>query len=242
MLKSPETAIDYHESAWRLIEHLLARELRIVAGDLWNIPRYVLHTLIGVAVVCGVLSLWEAHGDGTMPGMSPLSGIDPYRISSARCIDDKTTAEARWSGLPPALAILDQVNPTVAKWLRQKHAKGLVVFGDEGLNKADPMVAFAKYDMLRGRVHLSRELFSENDGTIAVTLCHEYRHSRESGKWGHYVLSFLFVRDGDASIIENDAVVYEQEAHNAIFGDGTSRERELAAWVDSAQPRISQSG
>ena len=83
---------------------------------------------------------------------------------------------------------------------------------------------------------MHRELFCENDGTVAVTLCHEYRHSRQNlGKLCQYVLSFLFVRGGNLSIIENDAVVYEQEAYEAIFGNGRSREKELAAWEAAAQ-------
>ncbi len=134
------------------------------------------------------------------------------------------------------MAILDQVNPTVAKWVRQKHDNGLLVFGDECQTKRELGDALAKYDNLRGRVVVNPQLFSENDGIIAVTLCHEYRHSRQNlGKVCQYVLSFLFVRGGDLSIIENDAVIYEQEAHNAIFGSGRSREKELAAWVDAAR-------
>ncbi len=236
MSKSPGTALTGHESVWRLVEDLLVRQSKLAARDLRNVPRYVLHALIGVSGVCGLLCLWASHGDGTMPGMLPLSGLDPYCISSARCIADKATVEARWNGLSPALAILDRVNPAVAKWVRAKHEKGLVVFGDEYRTKADPQVALAKYDMLRGRLVVKRELFCENDGTIAVTFCHEYRHSRQNlGKYGQYVLSFLFRREGDSSIIENDAVMYEQMAHDAIFGNGESREKELAAWENSAQ-------
>ena len=163
--------------------------------------------------------------------MYPLSGLDPYRISSAHCIVDETAAEARWKGLSPALAILDKVNPAVAEWVREKHDNGLVVFGDEYPTKGDPTAALAKYDLFRGRLIVNQKLFCENDGTIAVILCHEYRHSRQNlGKFCQYVLSFLFVREGDLSIIENDAVIYEQEAHNAIFGNGRSSEKELAAW------------
>jgi hypothetical protein len=234
MPKSPSIGMAYREPAWRLLGHALVRQTRIAAGDLRNIPRYALHALVGVAVVCGLLNLWGSHGDGQIPGMSPLLRLDPYRISSAHCVADETTAEARWNGLSPALAILDEVNPTVANWVREKHRRGLVVFGDQYPGKADPMVAFAKYDMFRGRLIVKREMFCENDGTIAVTLCHEYRHSRQNlGKFCQYVLSFLFVRGGDLSIIENDAVIYEQEAHHAIFGSGTSKEKELAAWEEA---------
>ena len=54
------------------------------------------------------------------------------------------------------------------------------------------------------------------------------------------MLSFLFVRGGNLSIIENDAVIYEQQAHNAIFGNGRSTEKELAAW--EAAQRVDQGG
>jgi hypothetical protein len=236
MLKSAGTAVTYHEPAWRFLGQLLIRQSKIVAGDLRNIPRYVLHALLGVAAVCGLMSLWGSHGDGKMPGMSSLSGLDPYRISSAHCIADETTAEARWRGLSPALAILNNVNPAVAKWVREKHDSGLLLFANECQTPADPTSASAKYDILRGRIVVRRDLFHENDGTIAAILCHEYRHSRQNlGKFCQYVLSFLFVREGDLSIIENDAALYEQEAHNAIFGNGRSREKELAAWEHAVQ-------
>jgi hypothetical protein len=242
MPKSPETAMTYQAPAWRLLGHVLARQSRIAAGDLRNIPRYALRALIGVAVVCGLLSLWAAHGDGTIPGMTPLSGLDPYRISSAYCIEGAADAETRWHGLSPALAIVDKVNPAVAKWVREKHDHALVVFGDEYRTKGDPVGALAKYDMFRGRIVVRRELFCENDGTIAAILCHEYRHSRQNpGKFCQYVLSFLFTREGDLSIIENDAVIYEQEAHNAIFGNGGSREKEVTAWAHSVQLQDQQS-
>ena len=238
MPKSSDTAMTCQESAWRLLVHLLVRQSRLAAGDLRNIPRYVLRTLIGVAAVCALLSLWGLHGDGKMPGMSPLSGLDPYRISSVHCIADQTAADTRWQGLSPALAILDKVNPVVAAWVREKHDNGLVLFGDEYRKKADATIALAKYDRFRGRIIVKRELYSENDGTIAAILCHEYRHSRQNpGKSCQYVLSFLFVRGGDLSIIENDAVLYEHEAQNAIFGSGRSTAKELAAWEASIQLR-----
>ena len=211
---------------------------RITARDLRNVPRYVLRTVAVLMLVCGLLSLWGLHGDGKMPGMSPLSGLNPYRISSAYCVWSAADAQARWAGLSPALDILDRVNPAVAHWLRDKHAHGLVVFGDQCRAGGDPEPAVARYEILRGRVVVSRELFCENDGTIAVTLCHEYRHSRQNlGKFCQHVLSFLVVRGGDASIIENDAVLYEHEARTAIFGGGRSRERELAAWQAAVQPQ-----
>ncbi len=200
------------------IGRLLAEQGRIAASDLRNIPRYVLHTLAGVLVVCGLLSLWEARGDGKLPNMSPLAGLDPYCLSSVSCIAERTTAEDRWNGLAPALAILDRVNPAVAEWVREKHDRGALLFRDDYRAKGEQTSAMAKYDMFRNRLVVNRELFCENDGTIAVILCHEYRHSRQNlGKVCHYALSCLFAKEGDLSIIENDAVIYEQEARGDLW-------------------------
>jgi hypothetical protein len=235
MLRSAQTVVVCPDRGRRLTD-VVADHGRLAVADLRNVPRYVLRTLIGVVALCGLLSLWGLHGDGTMPSMFLLSGIDPYRISSSRCIAEETSDSARWRGLAPALAILDRVNPTVAGWVRAKHDRGLMVFHGSRPAKGDPGSALAKYEVLGGRIIINRELFSENDGTIAVTLCHEYRHSRQNlGKFCQYVLSFLFRRGGDSSIIENDAVIFEQEAQNAIFTNARSRTRELAAWVASVE-------
>jgi hypothetical protein len=76
-----------------------------------------------------------------------------------------------------------------------------------------------EYDALRGELTVFSGLFAENDGTIAAVLCHEYRHSRQRfPKTLVYALSFLLRENGDPAIIENDALLYEQEANLAIFG------------------------
>lgn len=57
------------------------------------------------------------------------------------------------------------------------------------------------------------------DGPVPAILCHEHRHSRQRFvKTLSYAFSFLFVQHGDSSIVENDALLYEQEACAAIFG------------------------
>ena len=64
----------------------------------------------------------------------------------------------------------------------------------------------------------ARALLEENDGEIAAILCHEYRHSRQNAaKLVRCVLSFVLTADGDPSILENDAELYEHEARQAIF-------------------------
>jgi hypothetical protein len=130
-----------------------------------------------------------------------------------------TSDQTRWLGLAPALAILDEVDPPVASWVRQQHAKGAVLFSEEYSGPSDKVPSFARYDHLRGRLVVYRALFDENNGSVAAILCHEYRHARQSSaKVFKYALSFLFVHDGDPSIVENDAELYEHEARAAIFG------------------------
>jgi hypothetical protein len=222
----------------RKLSRILTKQRRAFVRDLRNIPRYILRVLSVLLVLCGMVELWTCLGDGKLPSMSPLVGIDPYPISSADCTAEGISAERRWNGLAPALDILDRINPVVARWVREKHKNNLLVFCDEYRLKDEMTPALAKYDVFSGRLVINRPLFCEGNGMIAVILCHEYRHSRQNlGKYGQYILSFLFSREGDSSLVENDAMIYEQEAFVAIFGDGMSSEKKLAAWKNWAHQR-----
>jgi hypothetical protein len=193
-----------------------------VRADLHSVPRYLVRYAALVLVLFGLLSLWEAHGDGRIPVLTsllPSTGINPSRLSSLPCAAEGVSDEARWRGLAPALKILDEVNPQVAAWVRQKRADGSIAFFEDYRGGGDKQRSLAKYDRLRRRLIVNRWLFCENDGTVAAILCHEYRHSRQSiPKLIRCALSFILTKDGDSSILENDAVLYEQEATFAIFG------------------------
>ena len=200
-------------------KHLLLTQLR---SDARNAPRYLVRYAVIVLAVFGVLSIIDAHGDGQIPvfvSLLPTTGINPARSSAAECAAENVGREARWQGLAAPLKILDKVNPEIGRWVRQRNASGRLVFSNADLQSADQCRALAKYDVLSGKLALNRQLFAEHDGDIAVILAHEYRHSRQSyAKLARYALSFLFDRHGDASIVENDAEIYEREAKNAIFG------------------------
>jgi hypothetical protein len=171
-----------------------------------------------VLALFGLLGLWEAQGDGWIPGMMPLRTIDPRVISAPHCAVLGAGDEARWQGLAPALAILDQVNPQVASWLRQKHDEGRVVFSDNYGGGHVKRGSLAEYDYFRRTLIVHRTLFEENDGEVAAILCHEYRHSRQSlARVLKCALSFVVTADGDRSIVESDALLYEREARDAIF-------------------------
>jgi hypothetical protein len=200
-----------------------ARELAgRVRADLHSVPRYLVRYTALVLALFGLLSLWEAHGDGRIPvftSLLPPTGINPSRLSSLRCAVEGVSDEVRWQGLAPALKILDEVNPQVATWIRRNHADGSIAFFEDYRGTGDKQRSLAKYDRLRRRLIVNRWLFCEKDGTAAAILCHEYRHSRQSfPKLVRCALSFILAKDGDWSILENDAVLYEQEANFAIFG------------------------
>lgn len=167
-----------------------------------------------------MLSLWDAHGDGRMPSPLPLMdpAKDPHRVSAGICAGKGVSSEDRWHGLAAALAILDDVNPEVAAWVRQRYAVGAVLFSDQYCSGSDKQGSLARYDHLSRMLLVQRALFEEEDGEIAAILCHEYRHSRQNlAKLVKRAVSFVIVTDGDPSILENDALLYEHEARQAIF-------------------------
>ncbi len=201
---------------YRLFRWLAER----LEADGRNLPRYVVRYTVVVLALTGVVGLWEACGDGRIPMVVPLrTPIDPHHVSSAACAAEGTSDAVRWRGLAPVVAILDEVDPQVAAWVRQCHDRGAIVFSDDYAGKPGKPGAFAKYDHFQRKLMIHRALFEENDGTVAAILCHEYRHSRQSmAKVFKYALSFMFARGGDPAIVENDAELYEHEASVAIFG------------------------
>jgi len=202
-------------------------QTRRVAVDCRNVPRYCLKYCVAVLAMFGLLQVWQAGGDGPIPafhGLRPAAKLDPFRTSHPQCVFSQTTDQARWQGLTPALAILSEVNPEVAAWVRQTHQDGKLHFSRRAKGGANPFGQLAKYDAIRGELTVTSGLFAENDGTIAAVLCHEYRHSRQRiPKTMVYALSFLWRAGGDSAIIENDALLYEQEANLAIFGQYQER-------------------
>lgn len=192
-------------------------------ADLRNIPRYVIRYIVILLALFGLLSLWTAYGDGPLPAFTdllPSSPLVPSRVSSVHCMAEGASEETRWLGLAPALAILDEVNPEVASWVRQKHEAGQLVFTDRYRSEDGKMPPLAKHDAFKHTLTVNRGLFAQNDGTTAAILAHEYRHSRQNlPKTILYALSFLLRAEGDPSIVENDALLYEGEAYIAVFGE-----------------------
>lgn len=210
----------------------LTRKIRSRIGNPKLIPWYLLkygfYTILILLIGLGACFTYEAIVPETVPPFDKLhhehTDLDPYLCSNGPLIIDGYSHEERYAGLSNAIAILDETNPTVANWVRRMNEEGrLVFFEKKDFN--DPCVnahsAMAKFNFLDRKLYLHKGIFAESDGTIAVTLAHEFRHSRQSyTKMVRYALSSFFTENGDASIMENDAMLYEMEAFTAIFGPG----------------------
>ena len=220
------------DGAQREVQRLSGRISRRVVAELRAVPAYLARYATLVLALLGLLSLWDAHGDGQVPAMVPLMATqkDPHDVSAARCAEQGTSDSDRWQGLAAALAILDDVNPQVASWVRDRREHGALVFSDRYSWERDKHGSLAKYDHLSGKLTLRRALFEEKDGEIAAILCHEYRHSRQNAaKLLKCILSFVLTAEGDRSILENDAELYEHEALAAIFRQPYAGKKDLLA-------------
>jgi hypothetical protein len=160
-----------------------------------------------VLAIFGLVFLWESLGDGTIPTFYPH--YDRAKYDPTKCT---VIANDKWASIQPALEILDQINPTVSNWVRHQHDTNKLRFVDSD-------VACAKYDKLEGVLKINNNVLCYKDGVRAVALAHEYRHYRQSwAKWMRYLVCCAILQDKDASILENDAILYEYQAGTVIFG------------------------
>lgn len=204
----------YGSPAWSWLTRL--------AGESRHAARYCLKYGVVVLALFGLLSIWQAGGDGPIApfrSLTPTATLDPCRVSAPRCILAGTDAATRRVTLERPLALLDEVHPPVAAWVRAVEHQGRLRFANQLRAGHEPVGCLAQYDHFRGTLTIAGGLFAEDDGTIATILCHEYRHARQRlPKTIVYALSFVVMAQGDASIIENDAQLFEREAQLAIFG------------------------
>ena len=195
---------------------------RRLTEDVRNIPRYCLKYGVAVLALLGLTQVWQAGGDGPIAPFRTLSSeaqLTSQRVSSPRCMFARTDTGIRRTALAPALAILDEVHPDVALWVRDTDRRGKLQFADSWQMPSNGSSCLARYDTFRGILTISPGTFAESDGRMATILCHEYRHARQRfSKTIVYVLSYLWQRGGDPSLVENDALLFEQEAHLAVFG------------------------
>ena len=206
-------------AAIRLDRGLTLRLLILVLHGLRDVLRYTVRYVLLLLALYGLINFWDVYGDGQMPMLLPLRHADPDVPSSVSCASPKVSDAGAGRGCRPRWRYSRKsirrwrhgsaMNTPRERWFFSDRLCG--VQGDRG--------AVAQYDQLQGGLTIYRLLFAENDGTVATVLCHEYRHSRQNwAKVLRHALSFVVAKEGDPSIVENDAELYEHEAHVAIFG------------------------
>lgn len=147
--------------------------------------------------------------------------INPYLRSNTKLSLSKSN-EDRWNGLENALLILRNVSPETHDWVMKCHKNKKIRFASQEIDKNPEDYIncnyLCKYEYFGGKLVISNQIWAESDGNIAVLLCHEYRHSKQSWlKRLRHCVSFIFYKEGNDAIIENDAYLYERQAHASIF-------------------------
>lgn len=186
----------------------------------WYIFKHLFKILCIVLIFLGLCFVFESSSETEIPDFCNLknSEINPHLVSNSFCIRKDTPHIERFHALNNALKILDETNPIVSKWVRNQNNINKLFFVEE--NKSD-INFYAKFNWMNQSLCIHKRLFAESDGEIAVTLAHEYRHSRQHyTKMIRYAFSTFWSKDGEESIIENDAYLYEMKAYSAIFGTG----------------------
>lgn len=185
----------------------------------YYIGRFIVHELIlfliaavGVITVSNVME--AIQGDGPLPTFNPL----PRHSYLQRLAHTNTTYdgppsdEDYWESLQPSLRILNEVCPEVVEWVEDRHINNKIV-----IDREEQKYYIASYHM-HGQLTLKRPFFEQSEGEKAITLVHEYRHSRQHwGKVVRGILSELNFDGGRIEIMEDDAERYEKQAWVAIF-------------------------
>lgn len=177
-------------------------------------PIKILLILTGI-LLSGILICDVYIGDSSLPEFT-IPKMTTVNFADQNLSGDLTgyknhNHEDYWKGMQGALKILDEINPTISNWVRERN-------NSKKLNFVFSNGMFAKYDYLKGQLTITSLFFAANEGRKASYLAHEYRHSRQNyGKLARHILSFAYGGSGYQEIIENDAYLYEHEAYSAIL-------------------------
>lgn len=173
-----------------------------------------------IFIVLGCFYVAESISERNIPIIESYTLLYDPKIVSHKKLSTSTSAEDCWNALEIPLEILNDINPQARDWVIDRYKNKKIKFKsrDEKDEKSPIASYLCKYDWINGDLIISNGIWVEDDGTIAVLLCHEYRHSIQSWfKRFRYVISFVFYKNGNEAIIENDAYLYEREAFCSIF-------------------------
>ena len=171
-----------------------------------------------IFMILGCFYIAESLSERKIPEIRHYDLNHNPEITSHSYLTSSDSDQEKWEALSVPLEILENINPKAHKWILNLYKNKKIKFTSDSkiLNQKEQY--FCKYDWINGNLKISNSTWLENDGTIAVLFCHEYRHSLQSYfKRFRYVISFVFYKEGNEAIIENDAYLYEQEAFISIF-------------------------
>jgi hypothetical protein len=122
--------------------------------------------------------------------------------------------EQSWNNLQPAIAILQKACPEIAGWVNDRHSKGKIVWV-----RNSPLY-YARYDFFQKTLYLHDALMGRSDGEKAVTLAHEFRHSRQkTTKLIKRVILEVMTFGNQEEVVERDAYDFERQVYLAIFAN-----------------------
>lgn len=175
-------------------------------------------------VALAILGLWlgamvivEAYSNPRLPPVRPIpAGVQwQYRPAPTRAEVLAMSAGERWGRMAGALWMLDRVCPEIADWTREHRRCHRIVFMDEapGDNR------LADYNMAARVLRIYPGGLAQSDAGIAVTLAHEFRHSRQ-GLLRCLVWSVALALGTDGSwILEPEAYAFQREVSKALRGE-----------------------
>lgn len=165
----------------------------------------------------GVLTVSDAVQPPNLPSVRPLPAADSWRahgggnhtLSELLTMNDRQ----RWDTMQPALSLLHIVCPTVEDWSRQHFYSGRLVFVTE------PARYMAYYVPGLDMVAVNVATLQESDAEIAITLAHEFRHSRQNAlPVAQAKIAGWFGLDRWHELVEEDAYEFEYRIARAIRG------------------------
>lgn len=177
--------------------------------------KYTLYLMILIIVVLGVGEMYDGIFPEKVPPVNNI-GILSEEAKLARVVNSDwrefTTPDENWQNMRPAVRILDKVCPEAADWVINQWSSGKIIW------ETTYDGTYAKYDYITGCLHLNESMLGRNYGLNAITLAHEFRHSRQSfSRNVKCVIFTMILREHQSYIIENDAYGFEREVHLAIF-------------------------
>lgn len=171
--------------------------------------------MVAIILLLGVVNAYDILVGDTIPKVG-FPSIHSHRIATSYQNHDLVKnfePERAWQAIQPSLKILDEVCPEASDWLRDQHKCDKLTW------MPDPDGTYAYYDFATGRVTINAQMFELSVGERAVTVAHEFRHSRQNiAKFIRAAFCVLLTGKHKPELIETDAYLFEHEVRWAIFG------------------------